>query len=209
MAILNQFHSGESEGTASDKCICANPERENVNFGKSVRIALMPNEKYWFPIRATHHRAQQIYDKLVSLSDGNFEPYLPTIRHTANSKTGEQFVIIMDEYDVLIREEESDEVFLPYLEFLNGLFKNSTLKPAIAMAYLTGILPIVRDKVESKLNEFIEFTILNPSRFAEFTGFTMDETKSLCDKYSMVVLVGIKYHPDTHDHECVIEKIKY
>ncbi len=91
----------------------------------------------------------------------------------------------MDEYDVLIREEESDEVFLPYLEFLNGLFKNSTLKPAIAMAYLTGILPIVRDKVESKLNEFIEFTILNPSRFAEFTGFTMDETKSLCDKYSM------------------------
>lgn len=101
------------------------------------------------------------------------------------SKTGEQFVIIMDEYDVLIREEESDEVFLPYLEFLNGLFKNSTLKPAIAMAYLTGILPIVRDKVESKLNEFMEFTILNPSRFAEFTGFTMDETKSLCDKYSM------------------------
>ena len=81
MAILNQIHSGASEGTASNNTVCANPERENVNFGKSVRIALMPNEKYWFPIRATHHRAQQIYDKLVSLSDGNFEPYLPTIRH--------------------------------------------------------------------------------------------------------------------------------
>ena len=101
------------------------------------------------------------------------------------AKTGEQFVIIMDEYDVLIREEESDEVFLPYLEFLNGLFKNRALKPAIAMAYLTGILPIVRDKVESKLNEFIEITILNVKTFAEFTGFTKDEVKELCQKYSM------------------------
>ena len=101
------------------------------------------------------------------------------------TKTGEQFVIIMDEYDVLIREEEKDEVFLPYLEFLNGLFKNSILKPAIAMAYLTGILPIVRDKVESKLNEFFEVTILSAGVFDEFTGFTYDEVKSLCQKYSM------------------------
>ena len=81
MAILNHFHNGTSEGTASDNSIRANSERENDNFGKSVRIALMPNEKYWFPIRATHHRAQKIYDKLVSISDGNFEPYLPIIRH--------------------------------------------------------------------------------------------------------------------------------
>ena len=108
---------------------------------------------------------------------------LPKAMQAVFSKTGEQFVIIMDEYDVLIREEESDEVFLPYLEFLNGLFKNSTLKPAIAMAYLTGILPIVRDKVESKLNEFIEITIVNPKMFAEFTGFTKDEVKELCQKY--------------------------
>ena len=78
---MNHFHNGMSEGTASDNSIRANSERENDNFGKSVRIALMPNEKYWFPIRATHHRAQKIYDKLVSISDGNFEPYLPIIRH--------------------------------------------------------------------------------------------------------------------------------
>ncbi len=100
-------------------------------------------------------------------------------------KTGEQFVIIMDEYDVLIREEVDDNIFAPYLEFLNGLFKNRQLKPAIAMAYLTGILPIVRDKVESKLNEFMEITILNSNRFAEYTGFTKVEVKALCERYSM------------------------
>ena len=81
MAILNQFHSGASEGTVQNQSVCANPERESVNFGKSVRIALLPNEKYWFPIRATHHRAQKIYDKLVAINDGSFEPYLPTLRH--------------------------------------------------------------------------------------------------------------------------------
>ena len=101
------------------------------------------------------------------------------------AKTGEQFVIIMDEYDVLIREEESDEVFAPYLEFLNGLFKNRAVKQAIALAYLTGILPIVRDKVESKLNEFTEFTMYESANFSEFVGFTMEEVAVLCKKYDM------------------------
>ncbi len=81
MAILNQFHSGTTESAALNQNVCANPERENVNFGKSVRIALMPNQRYWFPIRATHHRAQKIYDTLVSLNDDNLEPYLPLLRH--------------------------------------------------------------------------------------------------------------------------------
>ena len=104
---------------------------------------------------------------------------------TVYAKTGEQFVIIMDEYDVLIREDVSDEIFLPYLEFLNGLFKNRTLKPAIAMAYFTGILPIVRDKVESKLNEFMEFTMYESSCLSEFVGFTFNEVEALCRSYNM------------------------
>ena len=59
------------------------------------------------------------------------------------AKTGETFVIIIDEYDVLIREKVSDSLFKSYLGFLNGLFKNSTLSRAIFLAYLTGIFPIV------------------------------------------------------------------
>lgn len=41
----------------------------------------------------------------------------------------------------------SDELFNKYLAFLNGLFKNTTLQPAITLAYLTGILPIIREKI--------------------------------------------------------------
>lgn len=100
-------------------------------------------------------------------------------------KTGEKFVILMDEYDVLVREDVEQTLFNQYLDFLNGLFKSDTLRPAIALAYLTGILPIVRDKVQSKLNNFDEYTILNAGKLSEFTGFTTEEVCELCSKYDI------------------------
>lgn len=101
------------------------------------------------------------------------------------SETGQTFVILMDEYDVLVREQVSDSLFQEYLSFLNGLFKSDTLRPAISLAYLTGILPVVRDKVQSKLNNFREYTILNAGPFAEYVGFTSDEVKQLCHDHGI------------------------
>ena len=98
------------------------------------------------------------------------------------AKTGETFVIIMDEYDVLIRENVKESLLNEYLGFLNSLFKSNTLRPAIALAYLTGILPIVRDRVQSKLNNFREYTILDAGELAEFVGFTAEEVEALCSE---------------------------
>ena len=99
--------------------------------------------------------------------------------------TGETFVVIIDEYDVLVREKVPQALFDDYLRFLNAMFKNSTLSPAISLAYLTGILPIVRDKIQSKLNLFTEYSMTNPMNLAEFVGFTAEETKGLCEQYGM------------------------
>ena len=96
--------------------------------------------------------------------------------------TGETFIILLDEYDILVREQVSENLFQEYLSFLNGLFKSDTLRPAISLAYLTGILPVVRDKIQSKLNNFEEYTILDAEELAEFTGFTGEEVKALCLK---------------------------
>ena len=98
----------------------------------------------------------------------------------------EQFVIIMDEYDVLVRENVSEDLFNRYLNFLNGLFKSDTVRPAIALAYLTGILPVVRDRVQSKLNNFYEYTVLDARELAPFIGFTSDEVQALCEKHAIV-----------------------
>ena len=54
---------------------------EDVKKGKSVGYSLLANKKYWFPIRATHHRAQQVYDALVALNSCDIEPYLPVVPH--------------------------------------------------------------------------------------------------------------------------------
>ena len=51
------------------------------------------------------------------------------------AQRGESFIIIIDEYDVLVREKVSTELFDKYLSFLNGLFKSDTLRPAISLAY--------------------------------------------------------------------------
>ena len=99
--------------------------------------------------------------------------------------TSETFVVIIDEYDVLVREKVPQALFDDYLRFLNAMFKNSTLSPAISLVYLTGILPIVRDKIQSKLNLFTEYSMTNPMNLAEFVGFTAEETKGLCEQYGM------------------------
>ena len=101
------------------------------------------------------------------------------------AEIGEKFVIIIDEYDVLIREQVPQSLFDSYLSFLNGLFKDTAIRPAIALAYITGIIPIVRDKVQSKLNEFTEYTMLNSGRLSGHVGFTREEVEALCEQYGM------------------------
>ena len=102
-----------------------------------------------------------------------------------HAATDETFVIILDEYDCLVRNNFGSGLFDDYLEFLNGLFKSEPLSDAISLAYITGILPVVRDRVQSKLNNFDEYTILNAFQLAEFVGFTAEEVQPLCAEYGV------------------------
>ena len=100
-------------------------------------------------------------------------------------QTGETFIILIDEYDVLVREQVPQALFDEFLSFLNGLFKSDTLRPAISLAYLTGILPVVRDKIQSKLNNFEEYTILDAKELTEYVGFIPSEVEALCKEWGM------------------------
>lgn len=95
--------------------------------------------------------------------------------------TGTCFVVIIDEWDVLIRENK--DVQEEYIDFLRGMFKGAEPTKYISLAYLTGILPIKRQKTQSALNNFDELTMLNPGRFAPYMGFTEAEVKHLCQHY--------------------------
>ena len=100
-------------------------------------------------------------------------------------ETGDKFVFIIDEYDLPIRDgkyaKESDD----YIAFLVSLFKSEETNYTIALAYLTGIMPIIREKVQSKLNNFTEYTMIDADDMAPFMGFTEEEVKDLSLKVGM------------------------
>ncbi len=100
-------------------------------------------------------------------------------------KTGIPFVIIIDEWDCIIRNSDDEELIHKYLQFLHSLFKSEEAKSFLALAYITGILPIKKIKDESALNNFREYTMLDSYPITEFYGFTEEEVKTLCDKYDM------------------------
>lgn len=114
------------------------------------------------------------------------------------SQKDETFIIIIDEYDVLFREQVSNDEITAYLGFLNSLFKNAELKPALSLSYLTGILPIMKDKIQSKLNTFDEITMLNTGSFTEYTGFTDKEVKELCKKYERTFALCKSWYDGYH-----------
>ena len=55
----------------------------------------------------------------------------------------------------------------------------------MALAYITGILPIKKIKDESALNNFTEFTMIDSYPITRFFGFTEDEVKQLCEQFQL------------------------
>ena len=100
--------------------------------------------------------------------------------------TGNRFVVIIDEWDVLIRDEATNKaVQEEYIDFLRNLFKGVEPTKFIALAYMTGILPIKKYKTQSALNNFLEYTMINSGALAPYVGFVKEEVMLLCQKYNI------------------------
>ncbi len=109
---------------------------------------------------------------------------LPEALSVINSMNGTKFIIIIDEWDIIIRDEANNKkVQEEYINFLRAMFKGVEPTKYIGLAYLTGILPIKKLKTQSALNNFKQYTMLNPGPLAEYIGFTEEEVKKLCDRY--------------------------
>ena len=109
---------------------------------------------------------------------------LPDALSLINADSGKKFIVIIDEWDILIRDEANNQAIQDeYINFLRGMFKGSEPTRFIQLAYLTGILPIKKIKTQSALNNFEEFTMLDPGNLAPYFGFTNEEVKSLCQNY--------------------------
>ncbi|MCI6337686.1 MAG: ATP-binding protein [Prevotella sp.] len=111
--------------------------------------------------------------------------------------TEEKFFFIIDEWDAICREfprrqkmKGDPDTVTPtildeYVMLLRRLFKTQDSDRVFAGAYLTGILPIKRYNTESALNNFREYSMINPGKMSTSLGFTHDEVVSLCQKNNM------------------------
>ncbi len=103
-----------------------------------------------------------------------------------NAKTGEPFIFIIDEWDAICREFKPGTTAMDaYVNWLRRMFKDYAANRVFAGVYMTGILPVKKYKTESALNNFIEYSMVEPRRMSQFFGFTKNEVKSLAEKHQM------------------------
>ena len=103
-----------------------------------------------------------------------------------HARTGTKFVILIDEWDSIFRRDRDNEkATKAWVQFLRSVFKSAEAREYIALAYITGILPIKKYDVESSLNLFDEYTMLSSRPLEPYFGFTPDEVSALCKEYDM------------------------
>ena len=98
-------------------------------------------------------------------------------------RTQKEFIFLIDEWDCVMRERrESETLQKQYLDFLRDLLKD---QPYVALAYMTGILPVKKYGEHSALNMFREYSMTDQRALEEYTGFTEEEVRTLCEQYEM------------------------
>ena len=103
-----------------------------------------------------------------------------------NARTNEPFFFIIDEWDAICREFPPGTTAMDaYVNWLRRMFKDYAASKVFAGVYMTGILPVKKYKTESALNNFIEYSMVEPRRMARYFGFTKDEVRSLAEKHQM------------------------
>ncbi len=126
-----------------------------------------------------------MYDLEDDFEDINLRPEMG-LTYNLNrvfAKKKEPFVFLIDEWDCVMRENmDNKDAQKKYLDFIRNLLKDQTY---VALAYMTGILPIKKYGSHSALNMFDEYSMLSSKSVERFTGFTAQEVKALCQQYDI------------------------
>jgi RecB family endonuclease NucS len=106
-----------------------------------------------------------------------------------HDKQGDTFIFIIDEWDTILREcaqdprlpNQTDE----YVNWLRRMFKSASGMDVFAAVYMTGILPIKKYATQSAMNNFREYSMVEPGHMGRYFGFTKDEVRTLAEKHGM------------------------
>lgn len=128
---------------------------------------------------------EEVCEKWPSV-DGIKDMTLADALINVHAKTGAKFVFVIDEWDAVFRYYPNDEALQKeWIHFLRDLFKQEDMDGVVALAYMTGILPVKKYKTQSSLNQFREYTMLRPLVLEPYVGFLPSEVDALCEQFGM------------------------
>lgn len=134
--------------------------------------------------------------------DIDYESGLSFCMEEIFAEEGIPFVILIDEWDCIFREHRDDKnAQEKYLDFIRSWLKDQSY---VALAYMTGILPIKKYGTHSALNMFDEYSMVDSGDIADYTGFTESEVNALCTEYGLNIeqmrywYDGYKLNTNTH-----------
>lgn len=93
----------------------------------------------------------------------------------------QRFLFVFDEWDFIFHRDfitERDK--REYISFLSNMLKD---KAYVALAYMTGILPISKYSSGSELNMFAEYTMVSEELYSDYFGFKNSEVDELYARY--------------------------
>ncbi len=182
------FAKGVDGGKVFDKLQIANsPEyQEHLNSHEVIYIdcSVVPEGCHSYP-KYIHYISQGIKEDLAEIypnlnldSDRSLWDLLMKICVHEN---GKRFLFIIDEWDTIFHlswvTKEDREA---YLLFLRSLLKG---RAYVELAYMTGVLPIVKYSDGSELNMFVEYQMTTMEKYSEYFGFTEQEVDRLYNIY--------------------------
>jgi hypothetical protein len=178
----DSFHQFEHLKIANDTSFKKYLNQYNVIF--------LNMQKFWSKTRDIGKMQERLEKTLLKdllreypMIDYMDETDLTDVLQDIYLETDIPFIFIIDEWDCIFRENKMNkEAQNLYLDFLRNLLKDASY---VALAYMTGILPIKKYGTHSALNMFNEFSMTNPRELSEFVGFTESEVKQLCIQYNM------------------------
>lgn len=134
----------------------------------------------------THYLEQAVIEELWDTYGDLFSDRITVLAEALEkiyAKTQKEFIFLIDEWDCVMREkQESEDLQRQYLDFLRDLLKD---QPYVALAYMTGILPVKKYGQHSALNMFTEYSMTDQDALEEYTGFTQTEVEELCERFDM------------------------
>lgn len=96
-------------------------------------------------------------------------------------RTGERFVFLIDNWDILARVEPTNlDLYDKYIEFLTSIFVGCDFTCAIDLAFMSGVFQIkLYSMLKVRLEIFDQYSMIHPYKFKDFIGFNEDEVKKL------------------------------